>query len=425
MRAGLFWVTTGLLTGCECGAFTECDFLARDHDEQTGDSGTSSLADDTGDSGDPTEPVPTSVQATPAALDLGLLDPRCPIELDVQLTTSGDAAAGAITVAAPEGWAVSDAPTALEVGQTATLTLSWDGTRSDPSGALTVDFAQADRLTVAILATPQLPTEHLTIDLSPRKEADLLLAVDRSCNMDDMAGLEPHWPTLRHRLREAGIALRMASVVEDDACVLGEPVVLDDRLDDGAFRAALWTQQNWLGDWGRYTEKLLDLSSRALTASCNAELVQGSAPLHVLAFSDEPDQSDEDWTVYIERMQELPDPGVPLTVHGIGGGVSSGCDAMHYAGVLQATEATRGVFLDICTDDWESALTDLADGMAQASRRVVMGTFTEHDGEPVAVRQAGVVLTDWSWDGGQLTLPEDVDLTGEVNVELMGPAVCE
>ncbi len=366
--------------------------------------------------------TPTTVEATPAVLERGETDPRCPFAVTVQLTAVGDEAPGAATLTAPPGWS-TDALPPLAAGATVPLTFYWDGTQNNPAGALVIAFEHADSVTVDIHATPAIPTTQLDLDLSPRTDANLLLAVDRSCNMDDMARLAPHWPVLRDQLRDAGISLRMAAVVEDDACVLGDSIVLDDTLDDDTFRANLWTQQNWAGEWGWYTEQLLDLSARALEADCNAALVAADAPLHVLAFSDEPDQSDDDWSVYVARMQARTEPGVPLTVHGIGGGVSATCAAMHYSGVIEATEATAGVFLDFCTDDWAAGLTNLAAGIAEAGRRVVLHELVD-DAASITVRQGGVARTGWTYADGILTLPQDVDLTGSVAVEVVHAPSC-
>ena len=243
--------------------------------------------------------------------------------------------------------------------------------------------------------------------------------------MDDMARIEPHWPVLRNRLNDAGISLRMASVVEDDGCVLGDPIVLDDSLDDDAFRAALWDQQNWRGDWGFYTERLLELSNIALNADCNAELVQGNAPLHVLAFSDEPDQSTEDWSVYVEQMAMITEPGVPFTVHGIGKD-SKDCEGTtRYTGVLEATDSTGGVFLDFCTDDWSLALTELADGMTDASRRVVLSTLAGFEGEIESVYIEDEELTGWSLEDDYLLLPPGTGLSGELSVQFWPSPICD
>ena len=408
-------------------ALTAC-LSAEEADDQTPEG--SHLQDIEGGSDtevDPTEPddpQPTMVAVEPAAVNLGALDPRCAVELDIQLTASGDASPGQLTVQAPEGWTVTVERSELNTGEASVVHLSWDGSEGDPSGDLTIDFDLHERITVPLIAMPEVPHESLTIELDKRSEADLLLAVDRSCNMDDMARLEPHWPVLRSRLADAGISLRMASVVEDDGCVLGDSPVLDDAYSEDDFRAALWDQQNWSGEWGMYTEKLLELSSIAVTADCNAELVQRSAPLHVLAFSDEPDQSDNEWRAYVDEMAALTDPGVPFTVHGIGSTGDPECWAQYYAGVLDAAGATGGVFLDFCTEDWSEGLTELADGMAEANRRVVLSTLPEVDGELVALRVDGTELLGWSLSEDQVLLPPETALSGELDLEFRLTPTC-
>ena len=377
------------------------------------------------DSSEPDAAQPTVVDVQPEAFDLGTIDPRCPLDLEVSLTASGDESAGTFTASAPEGWSVTVEPVQLDTGKSSTVYLSWDGTADDPSGELILDFEAHERISVPLWALPEVPSDSLTVDLGERSEADVLFAVDRSCSMDDMARIDPNWPVLRSRLNDSGISLRMASVVEDDGCVLGDPIVLDDSLDDEAFRTALWDQQNWRGDWGFYTERLLELSNIALNAECNAELVQGNAPLHVLAFSDEPDQSAEDWNVYVEQMSMLTDPGVPFTVHGIGKD-SEECEMAHwYTGVLEATESTGGVFLDFCTEDWSVALTELADGIAAASRRVVLSTLDGFEGEVESVYSEGTELTGWSVDNDDLLLPTDTALSGELTLQFWLSPTCE
>ena len=382
-------------------------------------------AQDEDDTGAPDGLAPTSVQVEPAAIDLGALDPRCPSALELTLTGSGEPAPGGFTVTAPEGWAVDVAEAELASGGSSTVQLSWDGTAADPRGELVFSFEAHEPIVVPLWAEPEIPQERVTVDLGRRADADVLLAVDRSCNMDDMMRLEPHWPVLRSRLADAGISLRMASVVQDSGCVLGNPVVLDDALDDDAFRDALWAQQDWGGNWwNQYSEQLLALSTRALTASCNAELVQASAPLHVVAFSDEPDQSPQDWSVYVDQMALLTDPGVPVTVHGIGKHTDTCAAASWYTGVIEATDATGGVFLDFCTEDWAAALTDLADGMADASRRVVRATLPAHEGEIEAVSTAGEPVTGWTLTDDHIVLPPGADLAGDLTLELRPPPAC-
>jgi hypothetical protein len=402
---------------------------AEEADEQTSEG--SHLQDIEGgpdtevDPTDTDDPQPTMVAVEPAAVNLGALDPRCSIELDIQLTASGDASPGQLTAQAPEGWTVTVESSELNTGDSTLVHLSWDGSEGDPSGDLTIDFDAVERITVPLMAMPEVPHESLTIELDKRSEADLLLAVDRSCNMDDMTRLEPHWPVLRSRLADAGISLRMASVVEDDGCVLGDSPVLDDAYSDEDFRTALWDQQNWTGEWyTAYSEKLLALSSIALTADCNAELVQGSAPLHVLAFADEPDQSDNEWSVYVDEMAALTDPGVPFTVHGIGSTGDPECWAQIYAGVLDAAEATGGVFLDFCTEDWGAGLTELADGMAEANRRVMLSTLPEVDGELVSLRVDGTELPGWSLSQDPVLLPPETRLSGELELEFRLAPTC-
>ena len=87
-------------------ALTAC-LSAEEADDQTSEGGhledLEGGSDTDVDPPDPNEPSPTMVAVDPAVLDLGTLDPRCSLELDVTLTASGDASPGPLTAQAPEG----------------------------------------------------------------------------------------------------------------------------------------------------------------------------------------------------------------------------------------------------------------------------------------------------------------------------------
>ena len=154
--------------------------------------------------------------------------------------------------------------------------------------------------------------------------------------------------------------------------------------------------------------------------------MQKRAPLHVLLFSDEPDQSELDWSVYVDRMVALPDPGVPLTVHAIGGDGDPECWAQLYTGAIEAVEQTGGVFQSFCRPDWPNGMEALAAGMAAANRRSVLSTLTDAVGEPVSVQIEREEVADWTWDGASiLQLPDSVPLRDEVMVEYRLAATCE
>ena len=82
------------------------------------------------------------------------------------------------------------------------------------------------------------------------------------------------------------------------------------------------------------------------------------------------------------------------------------------------------MFLDVCTEDWAAALTDLADGMADASRRVVRATLPAHEGEIEAVYTAGEPVTGWTLTDDHIVLPPDADLAGDLTLELRPPPAC-
>jgi hypothetical protein len=395
------------VTGC-AGGDSPPPTTTKAPDEEA-DSGIANDVDPTDDS-----PLGPALSVASPTVHLGTFDPRCPSSVVVPLENRGETTATNLTATATAGWMVSLAQDTLAPGESTELVVEWAADTSEPVGTITVSADHLDApLPIPVGFTPTNPSDSLDIDLGDRSTADLLLAVDRSCNIDDMARLEPAWPALRRALSDHGISLRMASVVTADGCILGEPLVADGRLDDDEFRAVLWAQQDWTSELDATTERLLEKSVLALeqknTEDCNAGLHNPAHPLHVLLFSDEPDQSPLPWSDYLPQLADHTDPGLPMVVHGIGDSATSGCPtASPYWGAIEAVDATGGAWLTWCTEDWDTALTGLAETMAEVHQRVSLDAMVASDLDPAtitAVSVDGEALEGWTWD------PERRDLS--------------
>jgi|GEM_PF-2382251 len=370
-------------------------------------------------------------------VDLGAHDPRCPADHTLTITNTGTREPLNLAAATTSGWRATLGEGTLEPGTSVELTVSWLGNPdASPTGVVEVTgFALDTPLVVPLSLTPTVPGGSLTTHLGDRTTADLLLAVDRSCNIDDMARIEPSWPTLRDALSDHGIDLRMASVVAADACILGETRIVDHTLDDDTMRQVLWDQQDWDGALDATTERLLEKAVWAFDAAaggCNTGLHETNRPLHVLAFSDEPDQSPGVWSDYLPLLADHVDPGLPAVVHGIGDDADNTCPtASSYWGAIEAAEATGGAWLRWCDTDWNANMERLADTMALAHRRVDLATVSGFVPELQAsdyteVQVDGVTVDGWTVDPDldALVLPEGTDLSGVVDVAFTLPAAC-
>ena len=110
-----------------------------------------------------------------------------------------------------------------------------------------------------------------------------------------------------------------------------------------------------LSGYGSNTERGFMVTEAALstknigTGGCNAGFYRDDAFLSIVHVSDEPEQSVNSWSYYVALFQSL------------AGDYPSGCgSASAGTGYYEATVATGGLFLSICSDDWASSLEDLA-----------------------------------------------------------------
>ena len=107
------------------------------------------------------------------------------------------------------------------------------------------------------------------------------------------------------------------------------------------------------------TERAFTLLEAGLS---QADWLRDDASLHLVGISDEPEQSSGSYADYIAAFQALKDDPDLVTLHAIGGPLPSGCaTADPYTGFYEATVATDGLFLSLCTSDWGGHLTALAE----------------------------------------------------------------
>jgi hypothetical protein len=154
--------------------------------------------------------------------------------------------------------------------------------------------------------------------------------------------------------------------------------------------------------------------------------------LHIILVSDEPEQSPNSWDWYVERIIEAKADESKTRISSVAGRMDGVCDmaGAHSApgtGYYEATMATGGVYLDICSD-WATNMEALALASAQ------LDTFPLSNDpvlETLVVTVNGQTLTEgWVYEAKTnsvvFTDPKLIPAGGDlVDITYGGAAPCE
>ena len=205
---------------------------------------------------------------------------------------------------------------------------------------------------------------------------DIIFAVDRSCSMDDdIESVQDNFGTFVTVLDELDADYHVAATVEDNGCINGPDLYIDNTFDAAQAENAITTMINMGGSYGSNTEMAFMLLEATLAESldssgCNYGLVRDDATLAVVGISDEVEQSINSWSYYVTLFQSLKQDPDDVVIHAVGGDYPGGCTNAQgwtnepYTNMYEATVATGGLFLSICAQDWGAYLEDLAEGSA-------------------------------------------------------------
>lgn len=285
------------------------------------------------------------------------------------------------------------APGTIEAPYAATM---WVGS-NDPAGPDSVPMTgEGEGLGPVV----QRWMQPLIQDPAP---VDLMFTIDRSCSMnDDASNLASNFAAFA--TSSMGDDVQVMVVTRDNGCHNGPLMSTATPNLPQEFTAAVFGPGNEYG----YTEAGLTLASRALAATgpgaCNRGFLRNDAKRHVVMVSDERDQSDADWSFYVNAMQNI-DPHIKL--HGVVGKWPCGAGA---SGYLEAIEATGGIELSLCTPDWGEQMQVLADELQlQGGPRRTFGLDWDPDVSSIVVTVDGVVVTTWSYDAAANEVTFDAD----------------
>lgn len=250
-------------------------------------------------------------------------------------------------------------------------------------------------------------------------KVDVLLVVDHSGTMEsDYADpLARGIPQFLDALDEVA-DWQLILVTDDDGCNNG-------RVFSAADPDAEWIVDHAFDsdpDASDLTEALLELASRSLAQNapteCNAPFLRPGSQLHVVAVSDEPEQSGRPASYWVYDFQVYsPDVTVSAIVDE-DGDCGSGGD-----GYVDAAEATDGLVLDICTA-FGPRMHELAGAVPVLPPRLVLADDAL-PGSIVATVDGATVEATYDADSRTVTLAETVSVGTAVDVSYAVPATCE
>jgi len=314
-------------------------------------------------------------------------------------------------------------PIELEHDETVTVTVTFEPTRAGrDAGVLEVvsndprGIVIADQVGEASWAgtTGEVFTEPGAV-----VPIDVMMLIDHSCSMneDNADDVERGIPDFVEELRSAA-DWQLLQVTREDACANGGVI---DATTPNAAQYLIDHAWDGLGGggpgWGRLqTEALLQLASDALDQTgpgqCNEGFLRQGALLHVIAVSDEPEQSGERYDHWLTELEQHVVAPNFLTVSGVLD-VDRTC-GQGPAGYEDAVLETGGFLLDICSPDWGSELEQVAADALASVRTFNLAQPTM--AESVTVTVNGEPTTDFGYSsvGNSVTVLSPLVADGDV-----------
>ena len=161
------------------------------------------------------------------------------------------------------------------------------------------------------------------------------------------------------------------------------------------------------------------LAESVSSNGCNAGLVREDAKLALVGISDEVEQSpgyssnSNYWQTYVSLFQSLKNNPDDLVIHAIGGDAGTGCGNNDpYTGMIEAANATGGLFLSLCATDWGAHLEALAEGSAADLSSFPLTDYPVP--ETIVVKINGLTTTvGWEYNTSINTIDFDTDYIPE------------
>ncbi|MFT4626691.1 MAG: hypothetical protein ACI8PZ_005369 [Myxococcota bacterium] len=237
---------------------------------------------------------------------------------------------------------------------------------------------------------------------------DVLFALDRSCSMGgDIRRLGDNFDQFITQVDAVTLDWQIGVVMRDHGC-FEEGIITPSTPDyDRVFKDA--TSGGLFGFGGSdLTESLLNLSGVSLQDTapgrCNEGFARPGALLHIIAVSDEPEQSGidpADWIAFYQNY--VTDPSLVVVSSVID--LHDSCGSLG-TGYIEAAALSGGITLDICSSNWGTYAASLGEASGQVARRFPLSRTPDPatititvDGMPMGpawayVEDANVVVFD-------------------------------
>lgn len=250
---------------------------------------------------------------------------------------------------------------------------------------------------------------------------DIIFGVDISCSMDeDLEIVQANFGTFVNTLSDMDADYHVAAVSGTVAstlgCVNGPDLYIDNSFSATDAIATITTMIDYTSWYhGNSTEQAFTLFEEAISAAlnpsgCNAGLIRDDARLALVGISDEEEQSSgyssnpNYWQSYVTLFQSVKNNPDDVVIHAIGGDPGTGCTSPSsswsnepYEGMIEAANATGGMFLSICTEDWGTYLEALAEGSAANLSSFALNEYPVP--ETIVVKVNGISTTvGWEYN---------------------------
>lgn len=375
---------------------------------------------------------------TPNPLDFGVTYVGCAEDNEVQLANVGTDTLTIDTIefAGDTYFTLTEdfvLPMVLEPGDAETLRLDFDPWEegdftsqikvgsNEPMGIRTADQTGEGQYGAEYTDSWEIPSDP---------PSDIMFLVDQSCSMDDdQARLANNFSKFISKLSSYSNDWQVVVVNDDNGCnntglLTPSTSNYESKFSNGVKSGG-----------GMYTEALLTVAMKATentdSGECNDNFMRDDAMLHIIAVSDEPEQSTWlgglSWDENVQRMIDKKGSSSNVKVSAIAGDYPSGCSSADPGtGYYEAVSATSGIFLSIC-GDWasDSNLSMLAEASINQSTFALSRTPIE---ETILVEVNGTKRTTWTYDAveNEVTFTEKIPGEGDlVDISYAGVTTCD
>lgn len=246
-------------------------------------------------------------------------------------------------------------------------------------------------------------------------KSDIIFAVDSSCSMyDDIQNLESNFSIFINGLSDIDVDYHITAVNgtngNNPGCPLGPVGFIDNTFTTTEAQTTMNEMLSYGSGYGNLGESGLELFDLAIQEGlssnpngCNPGLIRDDASLILIGMSDERDQSPGSfdnpnyWQDYLLSFQSVKSNPNDVIIHAIGGDPNTACGlSSPYTGMIEASQATGGIVLNICDPTWGADLQSLVDTFETQS---VFHLSIPPVIETIIVQIDGITITEgWTYD---------------------------